>query len=200
MHHRFPCAVFASAAVTLGLFLLMNELVSFSSQREQQARAPSDVFFARLPPEPPPPPQPPVQAFDALKAPVEVLPNAVPVDRIQSLPVPPGAPVPHPGPPNATLDEPGAPDGPLVAIVRVEPAYPASAAARDLEGYVIVRYDVAADGRVRNVTVVESSHRLFEASAIAAAKRFRFKPRVVDGVARESQGLQNRFTYRMERG
>ena len=90
-------------------------------------------------------------------------------------------------------------DGPLIAIVRVEPAYPAAATSRNLEGFVTVQFDVNADGTVSNVTVVESSSHIFERAAIKAARKFRFKARVVDGVPQPSYGLQNRFVFKMER-
>ena len=90
-------------------------------------------------------------------------------------------------------------DGPLVALVRVEPTYPARPRAQGLEGFVIVQFDVLADGTVSNVSIVESSSRLFEAAAARAAMRFRFKPRVVDGVALTTSGIQNLFRFEMER-
>ncbi len=90
-------------------------------------------------------------------------------------------------------------DGPLVAIVRVEPGYPPTASTRNLEGFVTVQFDVNADGTVTNVTVVESSSKIFERAAIKAARKFRFKARVVDGVPQPSYGLQNRFVFKMER-
>ena len=89
-------------------------------------------------------------------------------------------------------------DGPLVNMIRVKPVYPPPAARKGLEGYVIVQFDVLADGNVANVAVLESSNRVFEASAVRATKKFRFKPRVVDGVAMASTGIQNLFRFEME--
>jgi len=86
-------------------------------------------------------------------------------------------------------------DGPPVAMVRVSPAYPSTATARGLEGYVIVQFDVMANGLVSNVVVIESSHAAFERNAIKAAERFKFKPRVVDGEPQVSRNIQNRFTF-----
>ncbi|MDH3748216.1 MAG: TonB family protein [Gammaproteobacteria bacterium] len=91
-------------------------------------------------------------------------------------------------------------DGPLVAIVRVSPVYPVRAAEQGLEGYVDVQFDITRDGTVTNLSVVTSSHRIFEKAAINAAKKFRFKARVVDGIPQPSFGIQNRFRFRMERG
>lgn len=90
------------------------------------------------------------------------------------------------------------PDGALVRLVAVEPTYPPVAQRRGLEGAVTVRFDVTANGDVDNVEVMESSHGVFEASALRAARKFRFKPRVVDGVAQRSAGVVYRFQFRME--
>lgn len=89
-------------------------------------------------------------------------------------------------------------DGSLVNLVRVGPIYPAKALARDLEGHVVVEFDVDESGRVMNVVVIESSHPVFEKAAIKAAQRFKFKPRVVDGQALISTGIQNIFRFTIE--
>jgi protein TonB len=91
-------------------------------------------------------------------------------------------------------------DAPLIAVISVEPAYPARASEQGLEGFVTVRFDVQANGEATNITVVEASHAIFERSAVKAMARSRFKARVVDGVAQPSFGLERRFVYRMERG
>jgi len=48
--------------------------------------------------------------------------------------------------------------------------------------------------------VIESSHAIFEQAAIKAARKFRFKARVIDGIAQPTYGVQNRFVFRMESG
>ena len=89
-------------------------------------------------------------------------------------------------------------DGPLFNIFKVSPNYPSAALARGLEGTVLVQYDVTTEGQVVNVTVLESSHTVFNKSAIAAALRFKYKPRTVDGMAYASQGLKNLFRFELE--
>jgi protein TonB len=69
---------------------------------------------------------------------------------------------------------------------------------RGIEGWVTVQFDVLPDGTVGNVTVIESSNRSFERSAIQAAGRFRFKARVVDGVPQTSTGVQYRFRFELD--
>ncbi len=88
-------------------------------------------------------------------------------------------------------------DGPLVTMMRVQPNYPPALAQKGIEGYVIVRFDVTRDGSIQNIAVVESSHRGFERNALQAAKRFRYKPRVVDGVAQATTGVRYLFRFEM---
>lgn len=89
-------------------------------------------------------------------------------------------------------------DGPLINIFKVYPQYPVTAATRGLEGSVLVQYDVTAMGTVENVVVVETSNRIFNKAAIAAAYRFKYKPKIIDGVPYGTQGLQNLFRFEME--
>ena len=100
----------------------------------------------------------------------------------------------HSGP----ITSPFGSDGPLVAIVRVQPTYPAAQSSRGIEGYVTVMFDVLPDGTVSNIVVLESSSRGFERSAIQAASRFRYKARVVDGIPQTSTGVRYRFTYEID--
>lgn len=89
-------------------------------------------------------------------------------------------------------------DGPLVSVVRVQPMYPHVLAQRGIEGFVVVRFDVTADGGVTNARVVDSSHRGFEKNALRAALKFRYKPRVVDGVPVATLNVGYRFRFNMD--
>jgi len=89
-------------------------------------------------------------------------------------------------------------DGPLVAMVRVAPVYPARALTYGIEGYVVVQFDISAEGQVLNVVIIESTDSVFDSAAIKAAERFKFKPRVVNGLAMASYGIQNMFRFRLD--
>jgi protein TonB len=108
------------------------------------------------------------------------------------------APIPQITEPGPTTTFIGRSDGPLVNVLTVGPNYPITASQKRLEGWVIVRFDVTALGTVENVVVIGTSHAVFNKPAKAAASRFRFKPRVVNGVALPVQGLMNKFVFRME--
>ena len=90
-------------------------------------------------------------------------------------------------------------DGPLINIIKVSPQYPTIAASKGLEGTVTVQFDVTAQGIVVNAVIIESTSRVFNKAAIAAAYRFKYKPRVVDGVSYGATGLRNRFRFEMEK-
>ncbi len=90
-------------------------------------------------------------------------------------------------------------DGALVSMVKGQPNYPMRAITQDLEGFVVVMYDVNEMGVVENVVVIQSSHKIFEKPSIDAAKRFRYKPRVVNGEPLVTRGLRNKFTFEMEK-
>jgi len=89
----------------------------------------------------------------------------------------------------------GASDGEYLPIVKVAPVYPSRALSRGLEGYVIVEFTVTRSGTTRDVVVVESTSTLFERAAVEAAKKFKYKPRVIDGEAVEVDGVRNKITF-----
>ena len=92
----------------------------------------------------------------------------------------------------------GIPDGELMALVLVAPAYPAAALRRNLEGYVIVMFSVTASGSVDNIRVTESSDTVFERAAVEAARKFRFRPRVIDGTPVAVDAVRRRITFSLE--
>ena len=89
----------------------------------------------------------------------------------------------------------GVSDGEYLPIVKVAPVYPSRALSRGLEGYVIVEFTVTQAGAVKDVFVVESTSSLFERAAVEAAYKFKYKPRVIDGVPVEVPGVRNKITF-----
>lgn len=95
----------------------------------------------------------------------------------------------------------GAGEGEYIPIVKVAPIYPQGALQRGVEGYCVVEYTVSEIGTVKDSSVVpgECSSSLFESASVNASLKFKYKPRVVDGVAVEVVGVRNRFTYSIEK-
>lgn len=89
----------------------------------------------------------------------------------------------------------GVSDGEYLPIVKVAPVYPSRALSRGLEGYVIVEFTVTRTGTTRDVVVIESTSTLFERAASAAALKFKYKPRVIDGEAVEVPGVRNKISF-----
>ncbi|MGK0296621.1 MAG: protein TonB [Gammaproteobacteria bacterium] len=84
-------------------------------------------------------------------------------------------------------------------IVSINPDYPVSAIARNIEGYVTLEYTVGKDGATRDIRVIESyPSSTFDKSAIRALERYKYQPAIFNGKAIESRGYQIRLTYKME--
>lgn len=74
------------------------------------------------------------------------------------------------------------PEGtPPKVISRVEPEYPFSLRLSGNKGDVVLEFVVDKDGEVRNPVIVKSSHPEFEAPAVEALLKWKFKPAVVKG-------------------
>ena len=94
----------------------------------------------------------------------------------------------------------GAGEGDYLPIVKVAPIYPRRALVAGIFGECLVSYTVTAAGTVKDVEVDKErcTHSLFYRPSVEAALRFKYKPRVIDGVAIEVEGVWNRFYYREE--
>ena len=89
-------------------------------------------------------------------------------------------------------------EGDYLPIVRVAPVYPARALSRGLEGYVDLEFFVTSAGTVRDPVVIFSTSSLFERAATRAVLKFKYKPRVVDGVPVEVPGVKTRISFKIE--
>lgn len=200
MFVRYASAVTSGTFVTLALFYLMQSLISLQPDVIVEPLPRGTLTFRRLIEDRPVEKKPLQQQFEELKEAVRSTPERETVQSgLDGLGVRVTAVA---NPPTAGIDSLNSimTDGPLVAIVRVRPVFPPRAATLGLEGFVIVQFDIETDGTVSNVTIVESTHRIFERAAINAAKRFRFKARVVDGVPQPSHAVQNLFRFVLEHG
>ena len=89
----------------------------------------------------------------------------------------------------------------LRAVRRAAPDYPQQALQNLVSGWVEMEFTVAKDGSVRDVTVIESEPgRTFDNAAMAAIRRYRYEPVMVDGVAVEQRArIRIRFTAQDDR-
>ena len=198
MFARYASAITTGTFVTFGLLFVMQLLITMQPgvRTEAPPRTPVDWIKLKIPP-----------------TPVTTRKEVVDKKKLTEADVPPARPrttggqeillvgTADPTPPTPTdLTSIGGvfTDGPLVAMVRVEPVYPTRALTYGIEGYVIVQFDISAKGQVLNVVIIESTDSVFDNAAIRAAERFKFKPRVVNGLALASYGIQNMFRFRLD--
>lgn len=73
-------------------------------------------------------------------------------------------------------------DTDVIPVVRVAPAYPRNAKMAKIQGYVTMEVTINPDGTVSDAKVMESDPpRLFDAAALTAIKRWKFRPKIVNG-------------------
>jgi periplasmic protein TonB len=89
-------------------------------------------------------------------------------------------------------------DRDIVPLVRINPDYPPRALSRGIQGWVIVEFTISATGTVKNPRVVDSSNSIFDDAALKAIARWRYNPKVEEGVAVERVGVQTKLTFKLE--
>lgn len=82
-------------------------------------------------------------------------------------------------------------------IEKQVPDYPRGALRKGLEGDCTVRYTVNKLGHVESPEVLADCHPMFERPSLAAAKTFRYTPRMVNGKAVAVPNVRNTFEYRI---
>lgn len=94
-------------------------------------------------------------------------------------------------------------DGEYLPIVKVAPEYPSNAASRGIEGFCTVEFTVTVNGSTKDVVAIDCTTKdgrpttVFNRASIRAAERFKYRPKVVDGVPIEVPGVRNRFVYEL---
>ena len=200
MYGRYAFSIVVGVVVTMSLLFLMQVLIATGKQALTKPRDRAKLEFVRVkrnealntedftPEKPPKPPETP--------------PETPPQDMDN---IDPTAPTINVAPPSvATEPSIGGPGGMNIAegdylpIVRVAPVYPARALSRGLEGYVDMAFTVTTTGTVKDPVVMFSTSSLFERAAIRAVLKFKYKPRVVDGVPVEVPNVKTRITFKIE--
>lgn len=200
---RLLIALLLSAVVTLGLFFLMQSLIVNSAPAFTEPAVGSVLDFVRVkeeeqierkerrPEKPQKPDTPPPQMQ-------QPAPEAVSPDAAGGTSMDFSADVSSEMKLDGGLALEGG-DGEYLPIVKVAPVYPRRALQRGIEGFVIVEFTVTTAGTVRDPVVIKAEPAgIFEQAAMDAALKFKYKPRVVNGVATEVAGVQNRITFQME--
>jgi len=192
---RFLIALILAAAVTLGLLLTMHYLISSNLEEpkdEDVLKIPDvtmddrnvdenvDVSKVEKPEdveEPPPElPEPVVQDIE--------VDNTIAITPTLEVVVDAG---------NASFE------GEYLPISKAAARYPARALSRGLEGYCTVAYTVTTIGTTANIVEADCPQKVFLRASIAAAKKFKYKPKVVDGEPIEVPNVTNRFIFELSK-
>lgn len=190
------------AVITFGLFFIMATLIS-SSQKPPEESPPAPIIDivmnepdsnvqtrTRVPPPPPPPPQQPPKVQPAE-------PDVAEPDGDMSFNMPGvdlgGASIDIGGP--GSLQR----DGEATPIVRIEPRYPIQAARDGKEGWVRLSFTINEVGGVDDVEVIEAEpRRVFDREAKRALRKWKYKPKIVDGKAVKQFDMKVQLDFKLE--
>lgn len=200
MTSRYAFSILIGMVVTLSLLFVMQLLIASGKQALTDSRERHKLEFVRVkrnenlntadftpekPPKPPEtPPETPPQDLDNID------PDA-PTISIRAPQLSADTNIGGPGSMNIA-------EGDYLPIVRVAPVYPTRALTRELEGFVDMSFTVTTAGTVKDPIVLQSTSSLFERAATRAVLKFKYKPRVVDGIPVEVVGVKTRITFVLE--
>jgi protein TonB len=90
-------------------------------------------------------------------------------------------------------------DRDVIPIVRIAPDYPPVAIKDQIEGWVKLQFTIAPTGTVHDAFVVQSSpSNVFDSAALKAIARWRYNPKVEDGVPVERVGVQTIIRFQLQ--
>ena len=195
---RYLSALLIGIGITLILFFIMQALIDSG---DQQYRSDSDgqiMEFVRIKddeslsfkdrrkpgkPEPPKEPPPPPKMIVEKQAKPTMNKIKIEIPNIDLPTIAGGGPFLGNWAGNPLAE------GDVLPIVRIDPQWPREALVEGIEGYVIVEVLIASDGSVRSAVVLESEpRRMFDRNVIRAVLKWKFKPRIVNGVPVEKAG------------
>lgn len=198
---RVVIAALLAIGVTFGLFLFMYKLISMGSGDRTELDAIAGIHFGpveipddvverdrRKPKKPPPPkdpPPPPRMQVSRMDQTVQQMPQ---MDM-------PQIDVPMTGGGGMFIGNfeqvDKTAEGDIIPIVRINPIYPREAAMKGTEGWVTIEFTITETGTVKSPKVIDARPaRVFNREATRAILKWKFKPRVVDGVAVERRATQ----------
>ncbi|WP_440873823.1 energy transducer TonB [Thalassotalea sp. PLHSN55] len=202
---RFLVSILLGAAVTFGLFSLMAFLVTGANRGNEEPVENIIVEVNTTPPKSaaeqrrrvPPPPPPPPKTPPKPQAPEPEVNNDTSGLTFNM----PGVQLAGA---NTGISAPGSGfgrDGEATPIVRIEPKYPIQAARDGKEGWVKLSFTINEIGGVEDVKVIEAQpKRIFDKEAKRALRKWKYKPKVVDGKPQRQPGLTVQLDFKMDGG
>ena len=189
-----------AVGITFGLFVFMYKLISSGGGESDDLEAIAGIRFGpvdipdevqrrqrRAPQKPPPPKKPP-------PPPKMEIANQQVISTMPQMNVP-NMDLPLVGGDGmfignfATVDK--TEEGDIIPLVVIRPMYPRDAAMKGITGWVKVEFTITEVGTVKDPRVVDAEPpRIFNREALRAILKWKFKPRVVDGIAVERPASQ----------
>lgn len=203
-------ALFAFGIV-VGLFLLMNLLISSDDTKDEDMdNIKVEVAFVeedkqvqrkeRRPPKKPPPPKeppPPQQQQVQQKQKVVTAIVDIKIDNIDASMDGSGIYIGGLG--QGQTDFSGMGDGDAIPVYQPPAQYPVQAQLKGIEGYVLFTLDIGPDGTPSNISVKEESPRgVFRRNAMRAIRKWKFKPRIVNGQPIHQRNMSYRMEFELE--
>ena len=204
---RYGSAAAVAGSVTLLLLWTMQALVVGQRPDVIEARTTCVADFVRLrreaapepkkrelpqraAPQPPPPPP---------EVPLSTVPEASALEVAAAMPAI-AADLDLGTGPGGGAAAAAANDADVVPLVRVNPQYPARALQRGIEGWVHLAFTITAAGTTADIAVVAAEpENVFEAAAIAAVRKYKYKPRMEQGTAVERPGVEVVLSFTLTR-
>ena len=86
-------------------------------------------------------------------------------------------------------------------IVRIEPRYPVPAARDGISGWVQLGFTIDETGTVTDVQVLAAEPaRVFDREAVAALRRWKYQPKMLEGKAVKQTGMQVQLDFSLNNG
>ena len=197
---RYLSALLFGVLISFGLFFLMQSLIDSGEQHKNASAEGQIMDFIRIredetlsiknrekPKKPKPPKEPPPPPKLIIEKQVKPTMNRIKIE-IPNIDLPSIA---GGGPFLGNWAGNPLAEGDVLPIVRIDPQWPREALVEGIEGYVVVEVTIGADGSVKDVRVLQSKpRRMFDRNVIRAVLKWKFKPRIINGVAVERKAIQ----------
>lgn len=188
--------IVVSALITFGLFVFMAQLIHNPQPLSGQASdAPQiNILMSERTPIPPketrkPEPPKPIPTRERVTTPGE----STEVVDFSPQTFTPEMPI------QTTLFTPSSMSAEALPLVQVSPRYPIEASQNGKEGYVVVGFDITAEGTVSNVRVLDANpKRVFDKAALSAVQNWKYKPKFDAGKAVPQLNQQVQLDFKLE--
>ena len=197
---RYLSALILGVLISLGLFFLMQSLIDSGEQNTNASSEGQIMEFIRIredetlsikdrrkPQNPKPPKEPPPPPKLIVEKQVKPTMNRIRIE-IPNIDLPSIA---GGGPFLGNWAGNPLAEGDVLPIVRIDPQWPREALIEGIEGYVVVEVTIGADGSVKDVRVIQAEpKRMFDRNVIRGVLKWKFKPRIINGVPVERKAIQ----------